>query len=224
MIEEEMIRLNNEKRKQLTKVNEEYYGDMLVYLRASKVSQKNAEELALELLEHLIEAQKEGKTAEEVFGNDPRGYCAELVQSLPSKGFKTTIRRHLYMIFMVLTWMFLGHGLFGIIYDLIGPPFDQMAGFVISPVTIVYGVLSIVVIELILIIAKMSAFKWSRKKMTLVSVGIGLTISILFLGIAFLSDYLDQWLPSFTLSPWISLVLFGVGFLTNKLFFKNIDI
>ncbi|WP_409296677.1 DUF1129 family protein [Peribacillus sp. SCS-26] len=82
----ELIRLNNTKRRLLTKENEEYYGNMLVYIRTSlSISEQASEELLMELLDHLLEAQKEGKSAEEVFGNDPSSYCDEMIEQLPKE-------------------------------------------------------------------------------------------------------------------------------------------
>ncbi|UJL46205.1 DUF1129 family protein [Virgibacillus sp. NKC19-16] len=80
----ELIQINNEKRKQLTKENKEYYEDMLVYVRLSyDKSDQETEEILTELLDHLVEAQAEGKTAEEVFGQEPKKYADEIIGELP---------------------------------------------------------------------------------------------------------------------------------------------
>ncbi|MFU0789247.1 DUF1129 family protein [Virgibacillus proomii] len=82
----ELISINNEKRNQLNEENLAFYEDMLVYIRtASNKSEQQTEEILLELLEHLIEAQSEGKTAENIFGRDPRVYCEELINELPKE-------------------------------------------------------------------------------------------------------------------------------------------
>ena len=67
MTEKEMVKLNN-KRELLTTENEAAYGDMLIYLRLTSVPQKQMEELLLEILDHLLEAQEDGKTAHDIFG------------------------------------------------------------------------------------------------------------------------------------------------------------
>ena len=59
---QDMIELNNKKRELLTPENEVAYSDMLVYLRLSNVPEQQMEELLLEILDHLIEAQAENKT------------------------------------------------------------------------------------------------------------------------------------------------------------------
>uniref|UniRef100_C5D3X7 DUF1129 domain-containing protein n=1 Tax=Geobacillus sp. (strain WCH70) TaxID=471223 RepID=C5D3X7_GEOSW len=84
--------LNNEKRKQLNEHNRNYYEDMLVYIRSHLLlSEQQSEELLMELLDHLLEAQKHGKSAEDVFGKDPKAYCDELIGQLPKEK-----RRNIY--------------------------------------------------------------------------------------------------------------------------------
>ncbi|EEL80462.1 hypothetical protein bcere0028_39030 [Bacillus cereus AH1271] len=85
MTEKEMVKLNNEKRKLLTPENEAAYGDMLVYLRISNVPEQQMEELLLEILDHLIEAQAENKNAYDIFGDDLQSYCDELISALPTQ-------------------------------------------------------------------------------------------------------------------------------------------
>ncbi|PQZ58703.1 hypothetical protein CQZ94_05170 [Bacillus sp. MYb209] len=81
MTEKEMVKLNNKKRKLLTPENESAYGDMLIYLRFTSVPQKQMEELLLEILDHLLEAQEDGKNAHDIFGEDLKAYCDELITS-----------------------------------------------------------------------------------------------------------------------------------------------
>ena len=58
---------------------------MLVYLRLSNVPEHQVEELLLEILDHLIEAQAENKNAYDIFGNDLQSYCDELIVALPAQ-------------------------------------------------------------------------------------------------------------------------------------------
>lgn len=85
MHKKEMIKSNNEKRKELTEENREYYEDMLLYIRLSySKSEQDMEEVLAELLDHLLEAQSQGRTAEDVFGDDPRAYAEDIVGELPT--------------------------------------------------------------------------------------------------------------------------------------------
>lgn len=81
----DMVELNNKKRELLTPENEVAYGDMLVYLRISNVPEQQMEELLLEILDHLIEAQAENKNAYDIFGDDLQSYCDELISALPTQ-------------------------------------------------------------------------------------------------------------------------------------------
>lgn len=87
-----LIQQNNEKRKQLNKENKKIYEDMLIYLRTSfSKSEEETEEILMELLDHLLILQKEGRDAEELFGDDPKGYANELAGELPKAMTKESI-------------------------------------------------------------------------------------------------------------------------------------
>ncbi|ALF08900.1 DUF1129 family protein [Parageobacillus thermoglucosidasius] len=82
----DLVALNNEKRKQLNEHNRNYYENMLVYIRSQLLlSEQQSEELLMELLDHLLEAQKHGKMAEDIFGTDAKAYCDELIRQLPKE-------------------------------------------------------------------------------------------------------------------------------------------
>ncbi|WP_377864460.1 DUF1129 family protein [Bacillus sp. R86525] len=81
----DLVELNNKKRELLTPENESAYGDMLVYLRLSNVPEQQMEELLLEILDHLIEAQTENKNAYDIFGDDLQSYCDELISASPTQ-------------------------------------------------------------------------------------------------------------------------------------------
>lgn len=86
---EELVRLNNEKRKQLSVENLKYYEDMLVYIRLSiGRSEQETEEVLSELLDHLLEAQAQGKSAQDVFGDDPKKYADSIASELPRTRMK----------------------------------------------------------------------------------------------------------------------------------------
>jgi DNA-binding ferritin-like protein (Dps family) len=81
----DLIEINTEKRKQLNKQNEAYYDNMLVYIRTHlTISEQQTEELLLEILDHLLEAQDHGKSAAQVFGDDPQVYGRAGRQALTS--------------------------------------------------------------------------------------------------------------------------------------------
>lgn len=110
----ELIALNNEKQKDLTDENEQYYGDMLVYIRLSSgKSEQQTEEVLLELLEHLLQAQVEGRTAEDVFGADPKAYCREIIGEIPQESRKRQVRFSTYIILRFLGFITFLNGIIG---------------------------------------------------------------------------------------------------------------
>lgn len=71
--------------KELTVENEKYYGDLLTYVRVKSIirDNKKAEELLLEILQDILEAQKEGVSAEDYFGKNPKKIADEIIRNLP---------------------------------------------------------------------------------------------------------------------------------------------
>jgi len=81
---QDLIKINNEKRKELTKENLKYYEDMIVYIRLSfDKSEQETEEILSELLEHLLEAQLMGKSAKDIFGDSPKKFADDIIGELP---------------------------------------------------------------------------------------------------------------------------------------------
>ncbi|MBT2218335.1 DUF1129 family protein [Virgibacillus dakarensis] len=108
----ELIALNNEKREQLNKENLAYYEEMLVFIRLSfNKSEQQTEELLLELLEHLLQAQAEGRSAEEVFGADPKAYCQELIGEIPKEQTKQQIPFIAHVVLQFLAFISLVTGI-----------------------------------------------------------------------------------------------------------------
>lgn len=112
----ELIKENNKKRSQLTKENLKYYEDILLYIRLSfSKIEREAEEILSELLDHLLEAQKEGKRAEEVFGNDPKQYTQDIIDELP----KMSLQKGIQLFFMGILYFLAGLIFFTGIFDLL---------------------------------------------------------------------------------------------------------
>ena len=90
---QQMIQQNHELREQLDPENKEYYIKLLEYTRFGNwFKDKNqTEEVLLEVLQDLIAAQKNGLSAEEYFGKNPRESADELLETIDNKqvkGFK----------------------------------------------------------------------------------------------------------------------------------------
>lgn len=80
----ELIEENNWKRELLHPENEKIYNDFLLYVRTDlRVDEHAGEEILMDLLDHLMEAQEEGKTATDLFGESPQQYADEVISNLP---------------------------------------------------------------------------------------------------------------------------------------------
>ena len=98
-----LIRLNNNKREQLSKENRQDYGEMIAYIRMTvNKSEQQTEELLMELLDHLLDAQEQGKTAKEVFGDDLKAYCRELINELPRERVSINLMFIFYLVLNLL--------------------------------------------------------------------------------------------------------------------------
>ena len=107
----ELITLNNEKRELLNAENEAYYDNVLIYIRMQVgISEQQTEELVMELLDHLLEAQEAGKSAEEVFGDNPKAYCNEMIAQLPKEKGKKKINYVIFLITQLIGFMAIGAG------------------------------------------------------------------------------------------------------------------
>lgn len=154
----DLIQLNNKKREQLTIDNSEYYGDMLVYIRTNfNKSERYTEEVLLEMLEHLLQAQSEGKTARDVFGEDPKAYCQEIIEEIPSEKKTNRVPFVFYIVMNLAGIVSLTAGIVGIVLYYF---FDLGSGIISFPVG--SGVL-IVLIDLVLLsLFIFVIFKWVK--------------------------------------------------------------
>src|SRR5690625_17934 len=108
----EIVQLNNEKRKQLNKENLKDYEDMLIYIRlTSTKSERQTEEILLELLDHALMAQKEGKTIRDIFGDDLKAYSQDLIDEIPEKTKKKQLKFTSRIILLFLAVSSLFHGI-----------------------------------------------------------------------------------------------------------------
>jgi len=80
----ELVKMNAELQESLNKENESYYGDLLVYIRTNNFfrSDSQTEELLLEVLKDILDAQEKGVSAQEYFGDNPKEIADEMIQIL----------------------------------------------------------------------------------------------------------------------------------------------
>lgn len=91
MNSDNLIKANNLLRKKLTSENQKYYEDLLTYIRGKSIfnREKDVEQLLLEILHDLIDAQNNGQNAEDYFGKNPQTLADEILQTLPKSFFET---------------------------------------------------------------------------------------------------------------------------------------
>ncbi|EGL15565.1 MULTISPECIES: DUF1129 family protein [unclassified Paenibacillus] len=206
---------NAKLQQQLNEENKKYYGGMLVYIRTSDIDERQGEELLLEMLQHLLQAQKEGRSARVVFGTDPLAYCKDLVSQLPSRGRAERFRMVVMIPWITLTWMFLAYAVTGFLTIMAGAGIGRMNE--VSPTFLfIAAVDSILVVKVILALMNKTAFNGSERKFRLLF----LLLYIVSIGaVTAAGMLLKPYLPVFTVSPWISLLIFAGGYAGQKVMF-----
>lgn len=181
MTEKEMVQLNNKKRMLLTPKNEAAYGEMLIYLRLTSVPQKQMEELLLEILDHLLEAQADGKTAHDIFGEDLKAYCDELINSSEHQNFFQQIAVIGFAVSLLLAVQ-IGYDTFTTLMqqlfsntNISGIPFS-IPGTILSAIVLTIG--AFITFSLFRRFSFTILVSWKQKALLLVSVFIPFVLSI----------------------------------------------
>jgi uncharacterized membrane-anchored protein len=218
MIEaKQLIEINNRRRSELTPENEKYYSDFLIYIRLQFfLSEQQSEEVLMEILDHLIDGQNEGKTASVIFGDDPKVFADEIIRQIPNENKKNV-----------------GRLISGIVFNLAGLLL-MIRGIILFIVsffkdinTIVYPLQSIVMLGIIVCfsligvwgifkIIKGSVFKekqWNLKDTVLCGT-IGAACSGITIGINYL---LPNFGPSIQFTWLASLIVGGIAFGLSKI-------
>lgn len=210
-----MVELNNKLRGQLNPENEKYYSEIMVFIRTSNVSQHKAEELLLEILDHLLEAQKNGKTAKDVFGNDPVAYCKELVSTLPKPLLRTNLLTIVCSIIIINSVSMVCESISSLLFDNERIVNIHLSEFIFDSV---FGVLSL---NLILRFINKTTFKdkagVSEKVYSFLFIlGYIAILTILYLGIRYFLPHE----PSLQLSSWFAFGLGAIAILATFLTIK----
>jgi uncharacterized membrane-anchored protein len=205
-----LIEENNRKRECLTPENEAYYSDLLIYIRLQfTLSEQKSEEVLMELLDHLLDGQKAGKTAKEIFGDDPKGYADEMIEHLPKEEKRALIPYIGGIIGDILGWVLIIRGVIFLVLS----RFIEV-NTMVHPATVLVTALAIAafVLFIILFIFKMierSLFKEKRntRKETLIAgfVGAGGMAAVWVL-----AKFLPEIGPSFDFSWWASVLVGSV--------------
>lgn len=219
-----MIQMNNQKRDELNEENLIHYEDMLLYIRLSSAkSEHDTEEILLELLEHLLQAQNEGKTAKDVFGHNLKEYCQDIIEEIPNETRKKQFRFSTYIILYFLAIYSFISGIIGFgLYYLFDIGSDMIAVSIGSGITIIVIDLLILYLFITGILKWLKASVFTNKKTNKWVEFLQLWIfSVISIGLFILVIYL---MPSFGPTISIPTILFaGVGIIlyVMSLLFKK---
>lgn len=202
----ELIVQNNQKRGLLTEENEKYYTNLLLYIRTKlTLSEQQSEEVLMEMLDHLIEGQKDGKTAKEIFGNDPKGYAEEICSHLPRENKRNSFISMSEVALNIIGWFLIMRS---IIIPIIGGETSEKV-YVISSLLLIILIVIMTAFGVKMIFGLISQTSFDEnatdKKMMFKA---GLYGAGGFLVIAIISFFVKEIGPSFIL-PWQ--VSLGVG-------------
>ena len=218
----DMIKENNRLQEQMTPANLKYYEDLVVYVRTSNAGEYKREELLLEKAKEVLDAQREGKSAEELFGKPPAEYGAELLEQLPVQKAIEGLRFGLMIPWVALTWFFLIQALVGYLTMWTGGSVEKMTQIRVSTLIFIAGG-SYLLIKMTLNSAKnktqdseSGAVPKRQINIRTIAVYVAVVMVVLFGGFWF-----GDFLPVMTVRPWMSLLLFVIGLAGAKLFFTR---
>ncbi|NGZ75344.1 DUF1129 family protein [Saccharibacillus alkalitolerans] len=105
------IREINGIRDQLSKKNAEYFDEVIVHVRSSRVTEESGEDWLLARGRELLAAQQKGGTAAKLFGQDPVAFADGALAGLPQRRAENRSRLWLLAPWAALSWTFLLLGL-----------------------------------------------------------------------------------------------------------------
>lgn len=96
----ELVEQNNQLRKQLNPENKKYYEEILVYIRVNmNKKEKQTEEILLDILQDILDAQKNGTSAHVFFGKNPKEISDAILAELPNNSGKDLMKFVLMVLF-----------------------------------------------------------------------------------------------------------------------------
>lgn len=148
----DLIEQNNLKREDLNEENLAVYEDFLLYLRTDlRVDEQASEEVLMDVLDHLLEAQEHGKTAAEVFGNRPQEWADELLENLPREKKRNVAAFVFSQVLGLAGWFSLTYGVIDFLLSLF-TPVDNTAS--LSGLLITFGTVVLVGFAVVVLLFK----------------------------------------------------------------------
>jgi uncharacterized membrane-anchored protein len=208
----QLIDENNRKREQLTPENEKYYSDMLIYIRLQlTLSEQQSEEVLMEMLDHLLDGQNEGKSARDIFGDDPKRYADEIIQNLPKEQKREVIPFITGIVLNLVSWMLMIRGAVILVASQIKNEDVGSSVYVFSTLltfAVILGSIGFGVWFIFRTIKRSLFNEKASEKKNMVKLGVfgagsmGLVMAV--------TMFLPEFGPSFPFSWWASLLVGGV--------------
>jgi DNA-binding ferritin-like protein (Dps family) len=184
----ELNRSNNALDQQINAENKEAFTDMICYLRVSKISAYHQELVRHDLTEMVLSAQQRGKNIREVIGEDYKGFCDNVIASLPPE----TLRQRFIDFFDTVCWCLSILGLINIVISsdtillirnaVTGNPMDFSISISVGSV-ISIGIIIAAASVIVIMITK-NAFhvgKTKKYRLKVFFIGAGLTALLLLI-------------------------------------------
>lgn len=217
-----MIQETKELRSQMNSVNEAYFGEMVMHIRSgsSPLTEAKGEEVLVESARLIMNNQEAGIVAPELFGMDAVTYCKQLEEELLRRKPRSTqdkIKYYTMIPWVALTWVFFIYMITGFFSKWFGGELEYTQ--ISSASLLLIAGLSIVLVELVIRYLAPGVNKGNRnaqpiqRKFDLKSFGIYIGIAVAIIAIGLL---LGSIMPSFTVSPWDSLIIFVIGLIGQK--------
>jgi uncharacterized membrane-anchored protein len=213
-----MVQENNRLREQMTPTNRDFFEDIVIYVRDSRVDRNQAEQRLLELANEVLAAQKKGMSTEVLFGGDAEAYARSVAESLPSIQPVGGTTYYVMVAWTALTILFLIEAVIGFGAQLAGYNSSSLNRIsLLAIILVVAG--SIVLTEVIMKpLAKTQDQENKPSGINLKAIGIYLMIMV----VVMVAGYsLRNMLPVFTISPSVSLILCVIGFLGLRFIFLH---
>ena len=223
MKSKQLIEENNRKREQLTPQNDKYYSDMLIYIRLQlSLSEQQSEEVLMEMLDHLLDGQHEGKSAQDIFGDDPKRYADEIILNLPKEQKREVIPFILRIVIDLVSWMLMIRGVVILVFSQFNIGNVSTSVYLFSTLFIFAFILGSITFGVwyIFRIIKQSLFKEkANEKKNIVKAGLFGAVSMGL--IIAVSQFTPEFGPAFHFSWWASLLTGGtlwvIVFMLKKL-------
>ena len=220
----ELIEMNNKKRELLTDKNKQIYEDFLLYFRTDlRVAEYECEEFLIDILDHILDAQRDGKTAKDVFGDDPEDYAKELISCLPSEKKRNLTVFGGFLILQTLGYIGMIYGLTFLILPFF---FEGNQAFSVGKTIVVLALILLIIaiaVKGIFNLIRKPLFKENNKRLEKKSyVKAGLFGALSFILIFFLIKITPEFGPDITVEWWIYLLLGVLSWFVSKALKKYI--